>query len=118
MAGNYSIKRTERLRDRAAFEAIKRRGRQISGGRLALGIFPNGLPFNRIGISISARVVPKSTQRHRLKRLILEAYRLNRAVLTTGYDLAIRVKRAKGCANFLDIEKELLSIIRRAGLIK
>lgn len=118
MAGKYSIKRDERLRERSAFEAIKRRGRQISGGRLALGMLPNSLSFNRIGVSISARVVPKSTRRHRLKRLVLEAYRLNRAGLTTGNDLAIRVRRAKGYGKFPDIEKELLFIFKRAGLIK
>ncbi len=52
----------------------------------------NGLPFPRLGISV-ARAAGISVARNRMKRLLREAFRLNRDALPQGVDLVVVVSR-------------------------
>jgi len=118
MKSDYSLGRRERLRRYSVFQTIKRDGRSSRGARLAINTLPNRLPYNRIGISISARVVPRSATRHRLKRLITESYRLNKKNFKTGFDIIIRISSNRKDASLDDIKEDLLAVFKKAGLIK
>ena len=52
----------------------------------------NGLPYSRLGLSVSSKV-GNAVVRNRWKRLLREAFRLNRARLPAGIDLVLRPKR-------------------------
>ena len=49
----------------------------------------NGRDHPRLGISISKKKVRKAHDRNRLKRLLREAFRLNKAALPAGVDLVV-----------------------------
>lgn len=49
----------------------------------------NGLEHARLGISVGRKKVRKATARNRVKRLIREAFRLNKAELPPGIDLVV-----------------------------
>jgi ribonuclease P protein component len=44
---------------------------------------PNNLLYPRLGISIAKRLVPRATDRNRLKRLIRESFRLHAMTLNS-----------------------------------
>ena len=120
MTGNRSLKRSERLSGHATFDAIKRDGSVFRGRQLLVTVCHNSLPYNRIGISISTRVAAKSVIRHRAKRLITEAYREHKEEFKAGLDLIFRIKSnsIKKTTKLRDVEKDLISMFSRAGLLK
>ncbi|HKD37416.1 MAG TPA: ribonuclease P protein component, partial [Pirellulales bacterium] len=57
-----------------------------SNGKMTVCCCENGLPYSRIGLSVSARV-GGAVVRNRWKRLLREAFRLRRMELPVGLDL-------------------------------
>jgi len=72
---------------RAAFHARLRR----SAGPITLFARPNGLDHPRLGLSIGRRV-GNAVRRHRLKRHLREAFRLERQDLPVGFDLVVTAR--------------------------
>lgn len=66
----------------------------------------NNLTNNRIGISISKKV-GNSVTRHRLKRLVKEAYRLNQSKIKSGYDIVIIARAGAKEKDYWGIESSL-----------
>ena len=114
----YSLRRRERLERYSDFEAARREGRTVKGRRLVINVIPNGLEYNRIGVSISKKALPRSCGRHRLKRLVTEAYRLHKPELKKGHNIVVRGRTMRNASDFKEIERELLTGLKRAGLAK
>ena len=115
MKADCSLKRRERLRGHATFEKIRRKGSGLKGRYLLLTIYPNGLTFNRIGISVSKRAAAKSTRRHRLKRLISESFRQHKAVFGKGLDIVVRCKPVSRDLSLAEIETDFLGLFKKGG---
>ena len=79
----------ERINDPAVFRRAFERKRSASDGWLIVYGVENGLDIPRLGISASKRKVRKANDRNRVKRLIREAFRLNKADLPPGVDLIV-----------------------------
>jgi len=80
---------------------------------------PNKLNRNRLGLSVSKRRFKLSVRRHYIQRRLREAYRLDKWRFLPGYDVVLSAQRFKeGEARLADIQKEVLSLARRAGLLK
>ena len=95
-ASRLTLPRRMRLsggRQFAAVYAAKARG---AAGPLLLYARPNDLGFARLGLSVSRRV-GRAVTRHRIKRLLREAFRLEQHTLRerwggAAYDLVISVR--------------------------
>ena len=80
--------KSHHLRRPSEFKAVY--DAKTRAGDHALLVFarPNGLPYDRIGLSVS-RKNGNAPRRARIRRLLREAYRLQRADLPTGLDFVL-----------------------------
>jgi ribonuclease P protein component len=82
----------EHLRRPADFRRVYERRRSVSDSWLIVYACENGLPYLRLGLSVS-RKFGKAVQRNRLRRLYREAFRLTRAQMPVGLDLILIPRR-------------------------
>lgn len=76
----------------------------------------NGQSENRLGISVSKKV-GNSVIRHRITRLIREAYRLNNSKFESGYDIVIIARITAKGKSYDDICSALIHLGRIHKLI-
>ena len=119
----------EKLRKNQEFRNVYRRGKSCSDENLVLYKLPNyrnklsdeknqnGFKYNRAGISVSKKV-GKSVVRSRVKRLIYEAYRLNKDKVESGYDLVFLARNSIAGKSYQDVETSVLKVLDKAGLMK
>ena len=79
---------SESLKKNEDFRKVYRNGKSFGNRQLVLYVLENSVGKNRLGISVS-RKVGNSVVRHRLKRLVREAYLLQEEYFHIGYDLFI-----------------------------
>ena len=113
----YHMKFTESLRKNSDFSKVYRQGRSKANYTVVLYVKENDSEQNRLGISVSKKV-GNSVVRHRVKRLIKEAYRLNEDAFVCGYDLVFIARVSSKDKNFKDIEKSILHIARKMDILR
>lgn len=106
---------TEGLKKNIDFGKVYRKGKSRANRQLVLYILSNGTDKNRLGISVSKKV-GNSVVRHRIKRLIKEAYRLNEHAFARGYDLVFIARTDAAGKTYEEIEKSVLHISDLMGI--
>ncbi|GAA0178228.1 ribonuclease P protein component [Clostridium sediminicola] len=111
------MKKEEKIRKNRDFIRVYKRGKSFSNYVLVLYIYKNkqNVDLNRIGISVSKKV-GNSVVRSRVKRLISEAYRINKDCLIEGYDLVFIARNSSKEKSFKEIESSVLKLLKKAGL--
>jgi ribonuclease P protein component len=94
---------------RRAFE----RRRSASDQLLLIYGVENGCNYPRLGVSVSRRKIRAAHARNRIKRLIREAFRLNKAELAPGIDLVV-LSRGR-IASYDAVAKSLVTLARDVG---
>ena len=82
------MKNSQSLKKNADFQNVYKSGKSFANKYLVMYVKENDLGINRIGISVSKKV-GNSVVRHRVKRLILESYRLHEDMFISGLDMVI-----------------------------
>lgn len=118
MRSEQRLRKAERLTKTHQFTLMYKEGLLIGAKRLSLLVRPNGLDINRIGISISKRKVPTTSQRNRIKRLAKEVYRRNKTHLIKGMDILIKPAKIEEGVTYKLLELEMLGLFKRAGALK
>ena len=94
------------------------KGKGTKGGVCAVRCLENKLPESRFVFIISSRAIKKATDRNYLKRKAREIVRKNLFRLKSGYDVAfVFYSTAKGL-KYVDLERELLEILKSARLLR
>ncbi len=111
------MKYTDSLKKNRDFVRVYQEGRSTADHRLVLYRLKNDTEKNRLGISVSKKV-GNSVVRHRVKRLIREAYRLEEDLYKTGYDLVCIARAGAKESSFAEISRSVLKLSRRLRLLK
>jgi len=93
IAGNAGMtdqgfSRDERIRLKRDFDCVFREGLAFRFDEILVRVRLNGLQNSRLGLSVSRRL-GNAVRRNRMKRLLREAFRLNKGVLSRGCDIAV-----------------------------
>jgi len=104
----YTFPKTERLLKKWEFQRVFAENRKYTGRYLVIHILREQ-PTRKVGILVS-RKIGKAVKRNRIKRLIREAYRLNKHSLPNNIHLVITAKQGIGDLKYKDIEEDLLEI--------
>ncbi|MCA9089539.1 MAG: ribonuclease P protein component [Planctomycetaceae bacterium] len=107
----FTFRPEQRLRRPQDFERVYGRRQRAGDDHLLVFAAANGLPQTRIGFSVS-RKHGNSVVRHRLKRMLREAFRHVRHDLPPGYDLIV-IPRHGTQASLDDLQASLVRLVRR-----
>lgn len=103
----------EHIRRRAEFQEIYDRGAKVHSRYATLFILPTERTWSRLGIAATKKL-GGAVVRNRAKRLIREAFRLNKqATSTTGLDIVVVPKRELLDASLNALETEYRHILSK-----
>jgi ribonuclease P protein component len=105
----HAFRPHEHLRRPSDFQRVYDRRRSAADARLVVYACENGLPYTRLGLSVSRKVGP-AVYRNRLRRLYREAFRLTRAQLPTGLDLVL-IPRSASAATLEELKQALPGLV-------
>ena len=112
------LSKDRRLHLKKDFQAIIHGGKRIQADNLVLWYrpAPEGQSGVRLGIVVSKKL-GGAVVRNRAKRLLREAFRLNREQLKSGTDYIFSPRRSEEWATLKQAENALLGLCRRAALL-
>ncbi|HEX5656678.1 MAG TPA: ribonuclease P protein component [Polyangiales bacterium] len=96
----------DRLRKRFEFRRLRDEGRRVHTRSFVLSIARGDQPQARLGITVS-RQVGNAVRRNRLKRLLREAFRLERALVPSASDLVVIAKTGCKLDSLAEVRAEL-----------
>lgn len=99
------------LKNSLEFGNVYKQGRSYANKYLVMYIVDNDLESNRLGISVSKKV-GNSVVRHRITRLIREAYRLHQNEFLTGKDIVVVARVNSKGHSYWDIESAFLHLAK------
>ena len=108
---------SESLKKNEQFRFVYKNGRSYANKYFIMYVKENGLDKNRIGISVSKKV-GNSVVRHRVTRLIREAYRLNMDKIDKGYDIVFVARAGAYDKKYRDIESAMIHLLGLKKIVK
>ncbi len=116
-SGESILRTTQSLKKNYSFRFVYNRGKSIANKFLVLYVLKNGLPYNRLGISVSKKV-GNSVVRSRVTRLIRESFRLNEENFKSGFDIVFIARASMNGALHTDVTKSLLHLMKKHDLLQ
>ena len=115
---SFRFGRGARLSGRRDFDVVFGRGRRLKGDNLILWHVASGDSRSRarLGLSISAKF-GSAVERNRAKRLVREAFRLNRASFKNGVSIVAYPRPGCRWVSMADAAQDLLALSRKAGVL-
>jgi ribonuclease P protein component len=104
---NHSFSKKDRLLKRRDFKKVSREGLRLVCKYFCIDLRP--APFSRLGISASTKY-GSAPERNRFKRLMREAFRLNKQNLI-GFELNVIPRQLAKSASLGEIQHELVQLI-------
>ncbi len=111
------LPRTARLRSSRLFQEAYNQSRRATGRYMVLFLRSGPDASLRLGV-VAGRRVGNAVSRARAKRLLREAYRLNRHRLHGVFDIVLVARRTILQGRWKEIEADLLQVAARAGLTR
>ena len=84
----HGFSKKERLLKRKEFQLVFDKGEKFENNQLKIYALSNGNSVSRLGLVVG-RKFGNSPRRNRFKRILREAYRLNKSLLNNGADIVV-----------------------------
>lgn len=110
VTGSLTFSKTDRLVKRSDFLRVQREGDRRVGAFLSVEIRPK-VKRSRLGIT-APKKYGSSPERNRFKRLVREAYRLNRDAFPPNVEMNVFPRQRAKEAKLPDIAQELITLCR------
>ena len=110
------MKNSQSLKKNADFQNVYQCGKSFANKYLVMYVKENDLGINRIGISVSKKV-GNSVVRHRVKRLVLESYRLHEDMFNSSLDMVIIARTTAKDRSYHEIESAVLHLGKLHGIM-
>ncbi len=110
MVGNQQFRRYERIYKKKDYFTIYRQGTRTFSRNFTIIVCKNPFGYRRIGITVS-RKVGNAVRRNRIKRLIREFFRLEKARLAESHDFVIIGKKKIPYLRYRDVCYEFSSLL-------
>jgi ribonuclease P protein component len=115
-AGTFRFGKREHLTRGSDFARVRTEGKRLGGRLLALSwLSGNTVEETKVGF-ITSRRLGNATVRNRARRLMREAYRLNKQKLRQPVIVILVARPAIVGCSCREVEAELLALWRRAGV--
>ncbi len=106
------------LKKDSDFRKVYKYGKSFANRHLVMYILENKLESSRVGISVSKKI-GNAINRNKVRRRIKESYRLNiDENVKNGYDIVFIARIGIKEAQYKDIEKSMLNIVKKANILK
>ena len=102
---------TDSLKKNTDFKTVYSKGKSKANRYFVVYVLENGKEYNRIGISVSKKT-GNSVERHRIKRLIKESYRLHEKMFNSGLDIVVIARSGAADLSFKYVESALLHLLK------
>jgi len=112
------MERKLRLRSKEDFNRIYRQGRSFANSQFV--VYWRRMPepgLYRLGISVSSKL-GGAVVRNRMRRMIKEIVRHNGSRIVEGTDLILIVRKPALSLPYIEMERSVLHVLRKAGLTK
>ena len=110
------MKHSQSLKKNADFQNVYKCGKSFANKYLVMYVKENDLNVNRIGISVSKKV-GNSVVRHRVKRLILESYRLHEDMFNSSLDMVIIARSTAKDKSYKEISSAVIHLGKLHGIL-
>ncbi len=112
------MKKTETLKKNYEFRHVLTKGKYYSGKYIEAFCINNNLEENKIGIAVGTKI-GKATKRNYLKRMIREAYRLNKNDAKMGKSIVFLIKKRTNIdeISFKVVEKDIIEMLKKIGQV-
>lgn len=113
---SMSLEFSESLKKSTDFKKVYNGRKSRADRYIVMYVLGNGTCRNRLGISVSKKV-GNSVVRHRLTRLVREAYRLNEHLFQRGFDFVIVVRKMAPGIGYAQMEKSMIKLSKMHGVL-
>ena len=117
MVKNMKYKDFETLRSNEDFKKVYNNKKSYANKNLIMYVSENGTDTKRLGVSVSKKV-GNSIVRHRLARLIREAFRLSTDHITDGYDYIVIARASLKDKGFFETKESMIHLLKLHKLYK
>ena len=111
------LPRENRLLRKPDFEVVKEKGKKFQSNLFGLLVYSTDNQISRFGFIISTKLSKRAVKRNRVKRILRERVRLLLPKIKPGFDIVFLGKKALLEVDYLEIDKEIRRLFKKAKLL-